>query len=264
MLPAPLRSALVGLALAAMVALAATFVAGCGARTGLLLPRVAETQADAGRSADATADATDGPLDGTDARSREDVVDASDVPLIADAVDDAALAAVASLAGLRWELPCESVVNASVCTTPMERVVSARLAGVPGALYAATLRFRGVVETRPYDGGSNDGRHWQIGGTPRNDTINVYGLTVSSPPQQFFLNRVVADAFACFAIDYEETVTLAAGSAVTLTARSMDGREVRNVDVAGNPIVVPGVAPAPRPFDGQFIQLDVVSVQRLR
>ena len=248
----------------AVLVLAAVFVARCGARTGLLLPRVDEARGDAGHFADATSDAT---LDAPDAGGREDgadVADAPDVPAFADAADDAALAAVASLAGLRWELPCESVVNASVCTTPMERTVSARLAGVPGALYAATLRFRGVVETRPYDGGSNDGRYWQVGGAPLNDTINVYGLTVSSPPQQFFLNRVVADAFACFALDYEEAVTLEAGAAVTLTARSMDGREVRNVDVAGNPIVVPGVAPSPRPYDGQFIQLDVVSVRRLR
>ena len=37
-------------------------------------------------------------------------------------------------------------------------------------------------------------------------------------------------------------------------------REIPNVDDQGNPIVVPEISPAPLPYDGQFIQVDVVAV----
>lgn len=224
----------------------ALFCAACGAKTGLFVPE-----------SDADADA--GAMHSMD--GGRDVTDAS-VPF--DTFDETALAIEVSLNGLRWELPCESNVNDFVCTTPSERRVSATLSGPPGVEYRVTLRFRGVVETKQYDGGSNDGRYWQIGGTPQTDTVNIYGLTISSPPQQYYLNRRIMDALACFALDYQETITLDTGATVTLDALSEDDRELRNLDTSGNPIVVPGVRPAPAPFDGQFIQMDVVSLERVR
>jgi hypothetical protein len=39
--------------------------------------------------------------------------------------------------------------------------------------------------------------------------------------------------------------------------------EIKNLDAQGTPAVVPGVPPAPAAFDGQFIQMDVVSVERV-
>ena len=53
------------------------------------------------------------------------------------------------------------------------------------------------------------------------------------------------------------------GAEVTLEAESFDLRQMRNRgDADGPPIVVPGVAPAPDWYDGQFIQMDVVTVER--
>jgi hypothetical protein len=51
-----------------------------------------------------------------------------------------------------------------------------------------------------------------------------------------------------------------ANAEVTLTANPVDGLEWGNEDMAGNPIVVPDVPPYPKPYNGQFVQMDVTSV----
>ena len=43
-------------------------------------------------------------------------------------------------------------------------------------------------------------------------------------------------------------------------ALTIDGHEIENGDASNNPIVVPSIAPAPSPYDGQFIQMDVDAV----
>jgi hypothetical protein len=48
---------------------------------------------------------------------------------------------------------------------------------------------------------------------------------------------------------------------VSLIAMAIDGHQITNVDAGGNPIVVPGIAPAPAAYHGQFIEMDVVSVK---
>jgi hypothetical protein len=227
------------------IACASVLTIGCGSKTGLELP-----------SLDGAQERRDASIDQYDDVSRRDRASI-------DSVDDASSIATA-LDGLRWELPCESTIRMGVCTTRAVRTVEATLSGQTGEQYAAVLRFRGVVEVKHYVGGTNDGAFWQIGGAPVSDSENVYSLTISSPPQQFFLNRATVDLFACFAIDYEETVLLDTGANVRLDASSNDGRELQNMDTSGNPIVVPGIVPAPRSFDGQFIQMDVVSLRRVR
>lgn len=62
-------------------------------------------------------------------------------------------------------------------------------------------------------------------------------------------------------IDYEATVPMQAGTVVTLTANPVDAYEWANEDVNGNPVVVPGVPLYPNPYDGQFVQMGVVSVK---
>ena len=52
-----------------------------------------------------------------------------------------------------------------------------------------------------------------------------------------------------------------AGAKLTLTADAGgDAIQTKNRDEDGDPIVVPGVPPEGEPFDGQFVQLDLVSV----
>jgi hypothetical protein len=147
-----------------------------------------------------------------------------------------------------------------VCACENEKVVSSNFGGTAGKLYQATLRFRGVVETKAYDGGSNDGAFFQIGGTPVVDNWNVYRLAVAVPKQAYYLNRGTTGLGLAWGIDYEAVVPIEGGSALTLDSEAFDKAEIINVDGQNRPIVVPGIPPAPAPYDGQFIQVDVVSV----
>ena len=61
-------------------------------------------------------------------------------------------------------------------------------------------------------------------------------------------------------LDYQKRVQIAAGSTITLTATSQEGLQVKNIDPKGQPIVITGLPPAPDPFDGQWIQIDVVDI----
>ncbi len=206
-----------------------------------------------GGGASATRDAApDAPETGMDA-SRDLVPDV--------ARDVSPAAAVAVLSGLRWELPCSDNFN-GYCNTPAVREKSATLTGAPGATYEIVLRFRGVVEEKTYEGGTTDG-HWTRGGVPAADLYNVYKMDVTNPPQTFFLNSGVSLSGYCVGLDYTRTVRMAADSTVTLTADPIDGAQVENGGIDGLPVVVPDIPPSPDRYDGQFIQMDVVSVAQV-
>ncbi|HZR79606.1 MAG TPA: FG-GAP-like repeat-containing protein [Candidatus Binatia bacterium] len=164
------------------------------------------------------------------------------------------------LSGLRWELPCISHVGGNVCTCAQDLTQSTTLGGTQGAVYEVSLRFRGVVEEATYTGGTKDG-YWHIGGAHDGSEFNEYRLSISDPPQTYFLNSGTSNVYRAFAIDYTRTVQVAAGATVTLGLRSIESREIINVDGSGQPIVIPDVPPAPAAYDGQFVQMDVVSVR---
>jgi hypothetical protein len=166
----------------------------------------------------------------------------------------------AGLNGLRWEIPCGTVSGGVACPTVDPAPVSATLGGAAGAAYDVTLRFRGVVEQKTYLGGASDGGLWQVGGTPATDTYNIYQLTVSAPQQVFYLNRGTSSITRTWLLDYQETVRMNTGAIVTLTAQAIDAQEIRNLDDQSVPLVVPDIPPAPQAFDGQFIQMDVLTV----
>lgn len=162
---------------------------------------------------------------------------------------------------LRWDMPCQSNLPDGVsCTTSDPAAVTKKLGGVPGTNYTVTLRFRGVVELKEYTGGTTVG-NWVQGGTPSSGPQNLYKLQIASPPQTYFLNAGTNGISHCFPLDYTQALTITGGAAVTLTAQGIDGAELMNKDASGNPIVVNGVAPAPSAYNGQFIEMDVVSVQ---
>lgn len=178
-----------------------------------------------------------------------------------------------SLSGLRWELPCLSSLNAQVCVTKTTQTQVATLSGVTGVFYDVTLHFRGIVEQKTYtgggapdgglaDGGTNAG-FYLVGATPAVDDWNVYKLEVSEPAYTAFLNNGTSGHYYVDALDYTVTVRMKAGASVTLTANPSDNGpyEIKNMDIVdGGAIVVPGIAPAPAAFDGQFVQMDVTSV----
>ena len=168
----------------------------------------------------------------------------------------------AALRGLRWEMPCKPGHRGPFCSAAVQKpVVTATLAGDPARQYDVTLRFRGVVEWEPYAGGTSEAP-WYIGGQPDNGINNVYQLGISQPAQVFYLNAPGKnDSLGrVWSIDYQKTIRVQGGAKVTLSADAQDGNLVSNLDDKGAPLVIPAVPPAPAPFDGQFIQMDVVSV----
>jgi hypothetical protein len=168
----------------------------------------------------------------------------------------------AALRGLRWEMPCKPGHQGPFCSAAVQKpVVTATLAGDPARQYDVTLRFRGVVEWEVYADGRAE-EPWYVGGHPDNSINNIYQLGISEPAQVFYLNAPGAnDSLGrVWSIDYQKTIRVQGGATVTLSADAQDGNLVSNTDDKGKPLVIPAVPPAPAAFDGQFIQMDVVSV----
>lgn len=57
------------------------------------------------------------------------------------------------------------------------------------------------------------------------------------------------------------TIPIKGGATVFLEAHAIDAAEILNRDDASQPIIPAGVPPAPDPYNGQFIQMDVISVE---
>jgi len=98
---------------------------------------------------------------------------------------------------------------------------TATAGGSSGTIYDVVLRFRGVIEQRTYEGGTQEGS-WYVGGSApsMSDTYNIYSLNISSPPQQYYLNAGTSGLTYCSGVDYTESDA----------------------------------------YDGQFLQMDVISV----
>jgi hypothetical protein len=182
------------------------------------------------------------------------------------------------LSGLRWNLPCTGPSNGISCPSEPDGgssvTVSATLGGAGGARFDVTLRFRGVVEQRTYvgfdaggatgaeaEGGVNPGFFIAGGATPSlTDTFNIYELEISDPPQTYYLNSGRSGINEVWLVDYLASIPMNAGATITLTANTVEGVETSNQGVDGGPVLVPGVAPYPKPYDGQFVQMDVTAV----
>lgn len=169
----------------------------------------------------------------------------------------------ASLAGMFWALPSLGVFDANTIFCAASAQSQTTIIGAPSGQYSVQLRFRGVVEQKSYTGGTNDGAFFQTGGTPVADTYGTYALTISSPAQTYYLNRGTSGNLFCNGIDYTKTVTMDTGAIVTLSAVSQDGKEIKNQDNLLAPISVSGVSAVSQPYNGQFIQMDVVSIVKL-
>jgi hypothetical protein len=164
---------------------------------------------------------------------------------------------------------CQTLVDGSDI-----QVVSTTLGGTPGQTYAVTLRFRGVVEMKTYAGddagppqtagakGPANAQFFVSGGADDGDRANIYELQVSDPPGIYFLNSGLSLVNNnTWWLDYTTTIAMKGGATVTMTANAVDNSEVANENgVDGGPVLVPGVPPYPQAYDGQFVQMDVVSV----
>lgn len=135
--------------------------------------------------------------------------------------------------------------------------------GAPGATYQVTIRFRGVVELKSYAGGGGTTTgYWTVGGTAPNDGYNVYELVVTDPPQNYFLNNGPSNVQIVYPLDYSETIQVATGATLTLSADPVDAGEVKNVDANLQPVSIDGTS-VPQPYDGQFMVMDVTNIDSI-
>jgi hypothetical protein len=98
-------------------------------------------------------------------------------------------------------------------------------------------------------------------------------LGVSSPANAYFLNAIdCLEGHAVYPLDYTVTLPIDGGATIRFLQSDPNCSMVKNCDAesvegssgAGvcNPVVVPDLTGLARPFDGQFIVLDVVSATR--
>jgi hypothetical protein len=169
-----------------------------------------------------------------------------------------------ALSGLLWQLPCDPPnANDGAACGASAQSASAMLAGAAGTTYDVTVRIRGVVEDRTYPNGCKDG-YLGTGGTDggTGDPYNVYKLSISSPPQTYYINSGTSYVTLVHALDYTFTFRADAGATVTLSADPIEGHEIYNHDSAGMPVQVADSAGlgVTQPYDGQFAQLDVTAI----
>ncbi|MBA4188337.1 MAG: hypothetical protein C0467_10060 [Planctomycetaceae bacterium] len=180
----------------------------------------------------------------------------------------------ASIDGYRWEFPCkepmpENPKQGAGCASALVKgdpkktdnfTTEREFEGEKGKRYEVTLRFRGVVEPMMYKDGKKDGEHFYIGGEPNNGTYNIYKLAISSPPSHYFLNRQDKVGHDIFTIDYTKTIEIDGGAKITFHGDGQNGQLISNF----NKLVVKDLPPAPKPYNGQFVQVDVVSVVEVK
>lgn len=196
------------------------------------------------------------------------------IPAAARAADEDLKKIAAALDGYRYEFPCKDPMpenpkegadgfSGLVTGDPAKTdqfTAEKKFGGTPGKRYKVTLRVRGVVEPMMYKDGKMDGDYFYIGGEPNNGTYNIYKLTVSSPASHFYFNRQDKVGHRIFTIDYTKTIEIEGGATLTLHGNGQNGRLITNYAK----LVVPDVAPAPKPYNGQFIQLNVVAVEEVK
>ncbi len=170
---------------------------------------------------------------------------------------------VAVIDGLRVELQCIGSGSSSEnCYIPDADDETTTISGDAGTTYIVTIRLRGVVEQKTYTDYSNSDGMWIVGGTPDGGTWNIFRLEVSAPAQTYYMNSGASGYDECYELNIQKTIVMEHGATLTLFAGSGgDNLGTLNMDGNGEPIVVSGVSPYPDPFDGQFVQLDIVDVE---
>lgn len=170
------------------------------------------------------------------------------------------------LDGLLWELPITGPGPDDVQIWPTPIVDSNVLSSTAVQhVFTVRLRIRGVAEDNFYIGGAvvaGTGSFCYDGGAEQVHTgRNIYSLSVSNPVKTYFLNHNPLGYTGVRITDFQFTVHVATGATVTLIADHVDGIEVPNTGLLQVPVPI-GDPPirVTQPYDGQFLQMDVVFV----
>jgi hypothetical protein len=181
----------------------------------------------------------------------------------------AALADVAkAFDGLRLECPCidpnhfgqEKSDNCDSAPEVDRQTLTRPVGGNSNVVYDVTLRVRGNTEPNTFKNGTLQGERFYTGGETSTPGYTAYMLTVSDPQQVYFFNYNPSTGHIHFLIDYQAVIPMRGGATLKFEVNGgkslPDGHGVSNREQ----LVVPDVAPAPAPFNGQLVQFDVTSV----
>lgn len=166
---------------------------------------------------------------------------------------------IKSLSGLIWSMAANPP-GSIFCQNPAP--VTAQLLADPLITYQVTIRIRGVFEQKAYIGGtpiSGSGGLFIMDPTfdPHN-LANTYALITSNPAHTYYINGPFN--WGAGVHDYTVTIPIVGNALVTMTADAVDGEQttcpgcVVTVGPLDPPILVA------QPFDGEFAQMDVVSI----
>ncbi|MEO8904047.1 MAG: hypothetical protein ABI488_17050 [Polyangiaceae bacterium] len=188
----------------------------------------------------------------------------------ASAAGGAGLLAIASsFDKFRFECPCidadhfglDKIDNCNNAPAVERQSYSKKLGGEANVVYDVKLHVRGNTEPNTYVLGKLDpnGRFY-VGGETSAPGYSAYMLTIAEPRQVYFFNYNPTVSHVHFLIDYEVTIPMRGGT--TLTFEVNGGKSVPDGHDGSNRerLVIPGIAPAPDPYNGQLVQFDVVSV----
>jgi hypothetical protein len=187
---------------------------------------------------------------------------------------------------MQWWVPCDPASDrraAFACdwdvkvpktdhrVVPNTEVLS-RMGGDPNVLYAVKIRIRGIVEPRTYLDKSGkivapDPKTpaFLADGTPERNGYSVYGIRVSQPARSYWLNAYASVFHAVFVIDYTATINVMGGAELTFLQQEDDNHIIRNGQgKADQRVTIPGLCLDQQPFEGNVVQLDVLSVTAVR
>ncbi len=150
--------------------------------------------------------------------------------------------------------------NCNVLSSVDRQTYQKTIGGSNATTYDVRLRIRGLTEPNTYTGGTLTPPRFYVGGRTTQAGYTAYSLTVADPPQVYFFNYNASVGHFVFQLDYEVVIPMRGGTTITFDVNGQssvpDGHGVSNRDR----VVVAGVPPAPDPFNGQFVQFDVVAV----
>jgi hypothetical protein len=150
--------------------------------------------------------------------------------------------------------------NCDVAPNVDRQTYQRTIGGSDATTYDVKLRVRGLTEPNTYTGGMLNPPRFYVGGRTTQTGYTAYSLTVADPPQVYFFNYNDSVGHFVFELDYEVVIPMRGGTTVTFDVNGQnsvpDGHGVSNRDS----VVIEGVPPAPDPFNGQFVQFDVVEV----
>jgi hypothetical protein len=173
-----------------------------------------------------------------------------------------------SIHQFRLEAPCidadhfgsDKEDNCDVAAMVDRQTFQETIGGDSDVIYDVRLRVRGLTEPNTYQGGTLEPPRFYSGGETTQPGYTAYSLTVADPSEVYFFNYNDSVGHFVVELDYEVVIPMRGGTMVTFDVNGQnsvpDGHGVSNRDA----VVIEGVPPAPEPFNGQFVQFDVIEV----